>query len=117
MSDPRVRHVRVETTTDSREAALALASSAVQGRLAACAQVNGPITSVYQWQGTIENDEEWLVVLKTPQDRLSDLVAQLRTDHSYDVPEILAVPIVDGNPAYLEWLHDETRPDETRPAQ
>lgn len=109
MSDPTARHVRVETTTDSREEALALASSAIEGRLAACAQVNGPITSVYRWQGAIENDEEWLVVLKTARDRVSDLVARLRSDHSYDVPEIIVVPVVDGNPAYLDWLHEETR--------
>ncbi|MDS1271500.1 divalent-cation tolerance protein CutA [Lipingzhangella sp. LS1_29] len=103
------QHVRVETTTDSRQEALALASTAIEARLAACAQVNGPITSVYQWQGAIENDEEWLVVFKTAHDRLDDLVARLRAEHSYDVPEIIAVPIIGGNPAYLDWLRDETR--------
>ncbi|TQN33524.1 periplasmic divalent cation tolerance protein [Haloactinospora alba] len=107
---PDAPHTRVETTTDSRSAAEALASSVIEHQLAACVQVNGPITSFYRWEGAVQHDEEWLVVAKTATDRLDDLVAHLNEVHGYDVPEIIAVPIQGGSTAYLDWVTDETRP-------
>nr|WP_026119372.1 divalent-cation tolerance protein CutA [Nocardiopsis ganjiahuensis] len=101
--------VRVETTVDSREGAEEVARSVVGHRLAACAQVGGPITSFYRWEGSVQSDEEWTVVLKTAADRVDDLVAHLVETHPYDVPEIVAVPVTGGNPAYLTWVRDETR--------
>lgn len=102
-------HVRVETTTGGRDEARALAESVVAARLVACAQVSGPIASSYRWQGKVETDEEWLLVCKTAADRLGALVAHLRAEHSYDVPEIIAVPVTGGDPDYLAWVTDETR--------
>ncbi|MFC4563689.1 divalent-cation tolerance protein CutA [Nocardiopsis mangrovi] len=112
MADPGgpAAGVRVETTTDGRAAAEAIARAVVDRRLAACAQVGGPITSFYRWQGEVQADEEWTVVMKTAADRLPDLIAHVRDLHSYDVPEIIAVPVVGGDPEYLAWLADETRP-------
>jgi len=104
-------HVRVEATAGSRDEAQALAASVVTARLVACAQVSGPIASSYRWRGAVETDEEWLLVCKTAADRLGALVEHLRAEHSYDVPEIIAVPITGGNPDYLTWLTDETRED------
>ncbi|MFV2198179.1 divalent-cation tolerance protein CutA [Nocardiopsis sp. LOL_012] len=101
--------VRVETTVDSREGAQRLARSVIEHGLAACAQVGGPITSFYRWEGAVQADEEWTVVAKTAADRLADLTAHLLEAHPYDVPEIVAVPVVGGNPAYLDWVRDETR--------
>ncbi|WP_067974078.1 divalent-cation tolerance protein CutA [Nocardiopsis trehalosi] len=105
-------HVRVETTTGDRATAHTLARSAVAARLAACAQVGGPITSHYRWRDEVRADEEWTLVLKTAADRLDALVAHLRAAHPYDVPEIIAVPVTGGDPDYLGWLVDETRPAE-----
>ncbi|MQA82139.1 MAG: divalent cation tolerance protein CutA [Streptosporangiales bacterium] len=102
-------HVRVETTIDDRDAAARLAESVVGARLVACAQVVGPIRSTYRWDGATTTDEEWLLVMKTAGDRLDELVAHLRDAHPYDVPEIVAVPVVGGNPDYLAWLTAETR--------
>lgn len=102
-------HVRVETTIDSVDGAASLARSAVEARLVACAQVVGPIVSTYRWEGSVTTDQEWLVVLKTAADRLDDLVAHLRSVHPYDVPEVVATPVVGGNPDYLGWLSSETR--------
>lgn len=102
-------HVRVETTIDGADAAAALARSVVEARLAACAQVSGPITSSYRWEGSVATDQEWVVVMKTAADRLDELVSHLRSVHPYDVPEIVATPVVGGNPAYLDWLTAETR--------
>ncbi|MEU0490888.1 divalent-cation tolerance protein CutA [Nocardiopsis sp. NPDC006139] len=103
--------VRVEITVDTRENADRLAESAVGRRLAACAQVGGPVTSHYRWEGEVHRDQEWTVVFKTAQDRLDELTAHIVREHPYDVPEVVAVPVVGGEPAYLAWVIDETRPD------
>jgi periplasmic divalent cation tolerance protein len=100
---------QVVTTTDSREAAEALAHGVVEARMAACAQIVGPITSIYWWEATMATAEEWQVVLKTTMDRYPQLAEHIRARHSYDVPEILCVPVATGNPAYLEWLAATTR--------
>lgn len=102
-------HLRVETTTDSRDEASTLAKSVVQARLVACAQITGPITSTYWWDDQVEQDEEWLLVMKTDADRLDALTAHLNERHSYDVPEVVAVPVTGGSSAYLSWVTAETR--------
>jgi periplasmic divalent cation tolerance protein len=103
-------YLQVQTTTDSRAEAMELARDAVAARLAACAQVAGPIASVYWWEDGIERAEEWLVMLKLPADRYQPLADFLAERHSYDEPEIVATPIVTGSPAYLSWIEEETRP-------
>ena len=100
----------MQTTTDSRAEAVELAQAAVQARLAACAQVAGPIASTYWWEDGVERAEEWLIMLKLPADRFDELAQFLTDRHSYDEPEIIATEIVAGSPSYLSWLTDETRP-------
>lgn len=106
----RVDCMQVVTTIDSREAADRLARSAVERRLAACAQVVGPITSTYRWKGAVETATEWQCVLKTTSARFPDLRAHLEAVHGYETPEIVATPISDGSPAYLDWIAAETEP-------
>ncbi len=106
--------LQVQTTTDSRAEAMELARVAVESRLAACAQVAGPMTSTYWWDDGVERAEEWLVALKLPADRYEELAALLTERHSYDEPEIVATPIVRGSASYLTWITEETRP---RPAE
>jgi periplasmic divalent cation tolerance protein len=110
MPDPAVAYLQVQTTTDSRAEAMELSRAAVEARLAACAQVAGPVASVYWWEGSLERAEEWLVLLKLPADRYDELASFLTERHSYDEPEIIAVPIVAGSAAYLAWVREETRP-------
>jgi periplasmic divalent cation tolerance protein len=98
----------VSTTTDSADSAGALARSAVAARLAACAQVEGPVTSVYRWRGAVDTAQEWRVVLKTTGERYAELEAHLRAVHPYEVPEVIAVPVVAGSPDYLAWVRAET---------
>jgi periplasmic divalent cation tolerance protein len=100
----------VLATTDSRDEADRLGRLAVVGRLAACAQVAGPVTSTYRWQGAVETATEWHVWMKTTEARLESLIELIRSNHTYDVPEIIATPITAGNPAYLEWVAAETAP-------
>jgi len=98
----------VVTTTDSQEEADRLARSAVERRLAACAQVIGPVTSTYWWEGSVQTASEWQCVLKTTQARFEELRAHLEGEHSYETPEIVATPIVAGSRDYLEWIQRET---------
>jgi periplasmic divalent cation tolerance protein len=101
--------VQVTTTTDSAEEAASLARSVVEARLAACAQVSGPITSTYWWEGDVQTATEWQCVFKTAADRLDALRAHLEAEHPYDTPEIVATAIAGGSAAYLDWLRAETR--------
>ncbi len=109
MADLEVQYLQVQTTTDSRAEAMELSRAAVEARLAACAQVTGPMASMYWWDGGLERAEEWLVLLKLPVDRYDELAAFLTERHSYDEPEIIALPIVTGSAAYLTWMREETR--------
>jgi periplasmic divalent cation tolerance protein len=101
-------YLRVETTVGSVEEAGRIAEAVVAARTAACAQVLGPITSTYRWQGAVERAEEYLVVMKTTAARYPELERQLTGLHSYDVPEIVAVPVTAGSRAYLSWVSTET---------
>ncbi|PXY23548.1 divalent-cation tolerance protein CutA [Prauserella sp. PE36] len=102
-------HVIVATTTDSEDAAHALAAAAVETRTGACAQIVGPITSVYRWEGAVETASEWRVEVKTAADRAGALVEELKARHTYDVPEVIVTPITGGHTGYLDWLVTETR--------
>jgi periplasmic divalent cation tolerance protein len=84
-----------------------LARGAVEARLAACAQVLGPITSSYWWEGAVASDQEWQVVFKTTAAAYPALERHLRQVHSYDVPEILCLPVTAGHRPYLDWLDTE----------
>ncbi|MFL6078178.1 MAG: divalent-cation tolerance protein CutA [Mycobacteriales bacterium] len=101
-------YLRVETTVGSLDEAGRIAEAVVAARTAACAQVLGPITSTYRWQGAVERSAEYLVVMKTTAARYPELEQQLTGLHSYDVPEIVAVPVTAGSPAYLAWVTAET---------
>ncbi|SFC02377.1 divalent-cation tolerance protein CutA [Streptomyces aidingensis] len=98
----------VMTTTDSAELAERLAAGAVERRLAACAQISAPVTSCYRWEGEIRTDREWQVLLKTTDERFGDLERYLKEAHSYDLPEIIAFPVVRGSADYLRWVSAET---------
>ncbi|GAA2096386.1 divalent-cation tolerance protein CutA [Actinomadura alba] len=102
-------YVQVQTAVPSREEGMRIARSAVEARLAACAQVVGPITSTYRWKGAVHVDEEYLLLLKTPASRYADLEKNIHEQHSYDVAEIISVPVNAGLRAYLTWMDEETK--------
>jgi len=99
--------LQVITTTAIQADALMIAHAIVEQRLAACAQVIGPITSTYWWQGKVETAEEWLCIVKSRQDLYPALEKAIRQVHPYEVPEILAVSVVQGSKNYLEWMDRE----------
>ncbi len=97
--------IQVMTTTGTRENARQIARAVVEKRLAACAQVIGPIESTYWWEGRVETAEEWLCLIKSRRDVYPTLAQAIREVHPYAVPEILAIPVVGGSKAYLDWLN------------
>ncbi len=102
-----VEVVQVVTTASTREEADRLAAELVARRLAGCVQVIGPISSTYHWQGRIETSQEWLCVAKSLRSHFPRLSAAIRELHSYEVPEILAFPAVEGASDYVQWLQSE----------
>jgi len=95
------------TTADAEEGAR-LGRALVEERLAACANVVGPIRSIYRWQGAVEEAAEHLVLLKARRADVAALEARVRALHSYDVPEVIALPVTTGSAPYLAWLADCT---------
>lgn len=102
-------YMQVQVTVDDRDKAASLARSAVEARLAACAQLVGPIVSTYWWEGQIETAEEFLLLLKTTGDSVDRLTEHIRSEHPYETPEIIALPIEGGLTTYLDWIASETR--------
>ena len=100
---------QVSTTTGTREIAERIAAELVDLRLAACVQISGPITSTYRWQGQIENAEEWLCTAKTSRQHLPAIQELLKRLHPYELPELVATPIVGGSEAYLKWLEEQLK--------
>ncbi|MFB7862353.1 MULTISPECIES: divalent cation tolerance protein CutA [unclassified Streptomyces] len=100
--------VTVRTTIDARAKAEALGRGAVEARLAACAQVSGPLTSVYHWRGAIETAEEWQVEFKTTEARFPALEAYLLASHDYETPEVLATRVTRAGADYARWVEQET---------
>jgi len=101
--------VLATTTTSTKEDAGKIAAALVEERLAACVQIVEPITSVYRWQGAIEEEKEILLLIKTTRDLVPSIAALLDRIHPYDVPELIATPITDGSSAYLSWLEENVR--------
>jgi periplasmic divalent cation tolerance protein len=100
----------VFVTASSKEEAETIASAMVEERLAACANIVPSVTSIFRWEGKVERESEVLIILKTRRAVFSQLVDRIEELHSYEVPEIIALPIVGGSDAYLEWLKQETEP-------
>lgn len=101
--------IQVITTTASKGEAERIARALLEKRLAACVQIVGPIESLYWWQGTINKSEEWLCLAKSTLGLFSKIEETIKALHSYEVPEILAVPVVAGSENYLRWLHEQVR--------
>ena len=86
-----------------------IAHQLVGASLVACVNIVPGLRSIYRWNGAVQSDEEVLMVLKTPAERLSEACARLVALHPYDVPEVVALPVVDGHHPYLQWVADSTR--------
>ena len=100
--------ILILTQLPDRASALSLARSLVETRLAACVSIGATVESLYHWHGQIETAQEIPVVVKTRAERYRDVETAIRAQHPYELPEILAVPVVDGLARYVDWIADET---------
>lgn len=94
-------------TCGTTDEALTIAGSLVEARLAACVNVLPPVQSIYRWQGKVETAHEVLLVIKTTQEHFAAVKNRITQLHSYDTPEIIGMPIIDGSDKYLAWLRGQ----------
>ncbi len=109
MSDQYV--VVLTTMPATGEAATALARALVAERLVACANLLPAMTSIYRWEGAVQEDQERQIVMKTVRARVPALLERIRQLHPYDVPEFLVLPVEQGSEAYLHWIAGATSPE------
>ena len=102
-------HVVVLSTVPDQKSAENIAAALVEERLAACVNLLPGLTSIYRWQQEVKREPECLLIIKTSADRFEALRQRLRALHPYETPEILALPVSHGDPAYLNWLTENTR--------
>ncbi len=101
--------IQIITTVDSKNKAKEIAYKLVKEGYAACVQVLGPGESIYRWKGKVEEAKEWLLFIKTTSERYKGLETFIKRLHPYEVPEIVALPIIDGSDDYLKWIADELK--------
>lgn len=102
------KEIVIFITAPNEDEAARIARSLVEARLAACANIVRNIRSIYTWQGSVQDDAEVLMVVKTRKGLFEAVSGKVKELHSYDVPEIIALPIIDGSPDYLNWLREST---------
>jgi periplasmic divalent cation tolerance protein len=97
-------YVIVLVTTESKQEAEKIAQHLLSDRLIACANIVGPVTSFFRWSGNVQRTKEYLLLMKSRMDLFDRLTEVVKTIHSYEVPEILALPVAAGSRTYLDWL-------------
>ncbi len=100
-------YLQVFTTVEKKSDAVKIADTLVKKRVAGCVQILGPIKSTYWWKGSIEKTQEWLCIIKTQKFHYNEVENIIKKIHPYEVPEILAIPVVAGSKDYLKWLDNE----------
>lgn len=109
MSDQTEQYGVILVTAPSQQEAEMIAETLIGAKLAACATIL-PVQSVYTWQGEVHNDQEWQLLIKSKLSRFEELETKIRQIHPYEVPEIIAVPIVAGSQPYLTWISQQVSP-------
>lgn len=95
-------------TTSSKEEGEKIGRALIEKKLAACANILSPISSIFSWQGKICHEEESLIIIKSRKDCFTRLVEEVKRLHSYSLPEIIALPLIEGSPDYLRWIRENT---------
>lgn len=108
MPEQTEKEIVIFITASNEDEAIRIARSLVEARLAACANIVKNIRSIYMWKGSVQDDTEVLMIVKTRKSLFNAVSAKVRDIHSYEVPEIIALPIIDGSPDYLNWLKEST---------
>lgn len=101
-----MKEIVVLVTTSSKQEAEKIVRFLLEKKLIACANIIGPVCSLFWWQGKIDETQEHLIFMKTRKNLFERLAEKVKAQHSYTVPEIIAIPIVEGSEDYLEWLNE-----------
>ena len=104
-------YIIILVTTKDKQEAEKISQLLLKERLIACANITCPVTSFFHWSGRTEKAEECLIVMKSRRDLFVQVTEHVKRLHSYEVPEVLAVPIVDASKAYLDWMSDALKPE------
>lgn len=96
-------------TTSSKDEARTIGRELVQSRLAACVNIFDSMNSIYRWKGDLQDDNEVVLIAKTTEERVPELIDKVKAMHSYDCPCIVSLPVMDGNPDFLQWIENEVR--------
>ena len=96
--------ILVATTSDKRDVLENICQALVERHLAACCQIQGPITSIFRWEGSVQTSEEWKAEIKTLSSRYEEVESLIRAKHDYDTPEIIVTRIAGGDQQYLDWF-------------
>jgi len=102
-------YIVIMVTTANREEAEKIARRLLDEKLIACANIIGPVSSLFWWSGKLEKSEEYVLLLKSRLELFEKLSESVKALHGYEVPEIIALPIIKGSPAYMEWLNSTLR--------
>ena len=102
-------NIVVLITARDGEEAERIARRLIEEKLIACANIVDGVKSIFWWQGKVDEARETLIILKSKKTLFKKIIKTVKSVHSYDVPEIIALPIIDGNPDYLEWIHASVR--------
>ncbi len=94
-------------TCGNQDEALAICNALIDARLAACVNLLQPVQSIYRWHGKVENAQEILLIIKTTEEHFPTVRDRITKLHSYDTPEIIAIPVINGSDKYLAWLRDQ----------
>jgi periplasmic divalent cation tolerance protein len=101
--------IQIITTADNRGIIERIGRDLVENRLVACAQIIGPIQSIYRWKGNVENANEWLLLMKSKASLYPAIEEEIQRHHPYELPEIIAIDIDKGLAGYLDWVASETK--------
>ncbi len=105
----KLEPIVVLVTCGSEEEAVKISNALVEEHLAACVNLISPVRSIYRWEGKVSDEKEWLLMMKTQRERFKEIEAKVKSLHSYSVPEIIALPIVEGSSSYLNWIDENTK--------
>ncbi|MCL5072912.1 MAG: divalent-cation tolerance protein CutA [Actinobacteria bacterium] len=105
----REEYIQVLTAFGNKPDAEKSAKILIEKRLAGCVQIIGPVSSTYRWKNEIEEEEEWLCIIKSKKSLYNELEKAIKEIHPYETPEIIAIPVVEGSREYLNWLANEIK--------
>ena len=108
-TDSRILSIIVLVTCPDKKSANKIAFSLIEKKLAACVNTTSNVESIFRWKRKIEKSSERLLIIKSKKRLLKKLIADVQQNHPYQLPEILALPIIGGSKAYIDWLNDETQ--------